>query len=88
MIQSLKKTHDKESPKRVSINEQMITSINLNNFVTSTSKVLFQKLKLPSSFLQNNPDAWNDDNDFLLPELKVVKDHAERGVALIQSTVG
>ena len=57
--------------------------------MTSTSKVLFQKLELPSGFLQKDLDIWNDDNDFLrassiVPELKVVNDHAERSVALIQ----
>ena len=67
----------------------MITSFNLNNFVTSTSKILFQKQKLPSGFLQKDPDTWNDDNDFerassVVPKLKVVNDHAERGVVLIQ----
>ena len=67
----------------------MITSSNLSDFVTSTSKVVLQKLKLSSGFLQKDPDTWNDDNDFLrassiVQELKVVDDHAERGVALIQ----
>ena len=93
MIQSLKRIGDEKPPKRVSINQKMITSSNLNNFVTSTSKVLFQKLKLPSGFLQEDPDTWNDDNDFLqasstVQELKVVNNHAERGVALIQEYCG
>ena len=89
MIQSLNRIGDEEPPKRVPINQHMITSSNLNDFVTSTSKVLFQKLKLPSGFLQKDPYAWNDYNNFLralsiVPELKVINDHAERGVALIQ----
>ena len=57
MIQSWKRIGDEEPSKRVSINQQMITSSNLSDFVTSTSKVLFQKLKLPSGFLQKDPDA-------------------------------
>ena len=57
--------------------------------MTSASKVLFQILKLLSGFLRKDPDTRNDDNDFLhassiVPELKVVNDHAERGVARIQ----
>ena len=61
--------------------------------MTSTSKVLFQKLKLPSGFLQKDPDAWNDHNDFfrassIVPELNVVNDHTERGVALNQEYCG
>ena len=79
-----------------SINQPAYTNYcrsNLNNFVTSTSKVLFQKLKLPSGFLQKDLDTWNDDNDFLraasiVPELKVVNDHAERGVILVQEYYG
>ena len=61
--------------------------------MTSVSKILFQKLKLPSGFLQKD-SAWNDDNDFLrtssiiAPEFKVVNDQAERGVAFIQEYCG
>ena len=47
---------------------------------------------LSSGFLQKDPDSWNDDNDFLrtssiAQELKVVNDHAERGVALVKVVV-
>ena len=87
MIQSLKRIGEEPS-KRVSINQQIITSFNLIDFVTSTSKVPFQKLKFLSGFIQKDPDTWNDNNDFLrassiVPELKVVSDHAEKGMALI-----
>ena len=93
MIQSLKRIGDEKPPKRVLIHQHIIASSNLNYFVTSTSKLLFQKLKLPSGFLQKDPNAWNDHNDFfrassIMPELKVVNDHAERGVALIQEYCG
>ena len=76
---------DEEPLKQVLINQQIITSSNLSDFVTSTSKVLFQKLKLISGFRQKDPDTWNDENDFLWAssveqELKVVNDHAERAV--------
>ena len=86
MILSWKRTGNEEAPKQVSISQQMITTSNLSDFVTSTSKVLFPKLKLPSGFLQKDPDTWNDNNDFLrassiVQELKVDNDHAERGVA-------
>ena len=65
MIQSLKKIVDEEPSKRVPINQQIIASSNLNDFVTPTSKVLFQILKLPSGFLQKDPDTWNGDNNFV-----------------------
>ena len=41
--------------KRVLINQQMIPSSNLNNFVTSTSKVRFQKRKLLLVFNKKIP---------------------------------
>ena len=93
MIQSMKRVGDEEPSKRVSFNQQMMTSFNLSDFVTSASKVLLQKLKLSSGFLQKDPDTWNDDNDFfrvssIVQELKVANDHAERGVALIQDYCG
>ena len=93
MIQSLKRIGDEDTPKQVLINQHIITSSKLNDFVTSTSKVLFQKLELISGFLQKDLDAWNDHNDFLrassfVAELKVVNDHAERGVAFIQEYCG
>ena len=75
MIQSLKRIGDEESLKQVSINQQIITSSDLNDFVASTSKVPFLKLKFLSGFLQKDPNTWNNDNDFLqassiVPELK------------------
>ena len=93
MIQSLKRIGDEEPSKQVSINQQMMPSFNLNNLMTPTSKVLFQKLKLSSGFLQEDPDAWNNNNDFLqassnVPELKVANDHIEIGVDLIQKYCG
>ena len=69
----------------MSINQQLITGSNLNDFVT-----LFQKLKFLSGFLQKDPDTWNDDNDSgssIVPELKVVCVHAEKSVAVIQEEV-
>ena len=93
MFWSLKRIGDEEPSKQVSINQQMMPSFNLNNLMTSTSKVLFQKLKLSSGFLQEDPDAWNNDNYFLqassnVPELKVANDHIEIGVDLIQKYCG
>ena len=93
MVQSLKRIGDEEPPKRESINQQTITNSNLNNFVTSTSKVLLQKLQLPSGFLQKDPDTWSDDNDFLraasiVPELKVVTTMLKEVWFLCKSTVG
>ena len=61
----------------------------LNDFVTSKSKVIFEKLNIPTSFLDKDPEFWREDDDFqtastIVHELKVVNDYAEQGVALIQ----
>ena len=49
----------------------------------------FKKLELPQQFLSNGPASWADRVDYQTAEktvlsLKVVNDHAERSVALVQ----
>ena len=93
MVQSLKNKGDENPPKRVEIKSQQVNSCELNDFVTSKSNVLFQKLKLPDGFLKNDPITWNSDLNFqkallIVKELKIVNDHAEQGVALIQEYCG
>ena len=61
----------------------------LEDFVTTKSVALFQLMDLPREFLQVDPDMWEDREDFkkarvIVWSMKVVNDHAERGVALIQ----
>ncbi|KAK2708514.1 hypothetical protein QYM36_014200 [Artemia franciscana] len=50
-------------------------------------------MDLPDGFLTVDPDLWEDRHDYKLASetvrlLKVVNDHAERGVALIQEYSG
>ena len=57
--------------------------------MTSKSKAIFRKLNIPTTFLEKDPEFWREDGDFqtaltIMHELKVVNDHAEQGVALIQ----
>ncbi|KAK2719576.1 hypothetical protein QYM36_005147 [Artemia franciscana] len=66
---------------------------NLEHFVTAKSAKLFQMMDLPDGFLTVDPDLWEDRYDYKLASetvrsLKVVNDHAERGVALIQEYSG
>ena len=89
IIQGLTNKGNDDPPKKVQINIQTIHNSELNDFVTSKSKVIFQKLNIPTSFLEKDPEFWKEDDDFqtastIVHELKVVNDHAERGVALIQ----
>ena len=61
--------------------------------MTSTSKVIFQKLNILISFLDKDPEFWREDEDFqnaltIVHELKVVNDHVKQGVALIKEYFG
>ncbi len=62
-------------------------------FVTAKSMTLFQTMKLPDEFLMVDPDLWEDRDDQkqateAVESLKVVNDHAERGVALLRQYSG
>ena len=93
IIQGLTNKGNDDPPKKVQINIQKINNSELNDFVTSKSKVIFQKLNISTSFLEKDPEFWKEDDDFqiastIVHELKVVNDHAERGVALILEHCG
>ena len=52
------------------------------------SYLLFQLLGTQPTFLQENPDSWNDNDDYVKVEqfvrtVKVCNDTAERGCSLI-----
>lgn len=61
----------------------------LDELVTQQTMLLFECLKIPKSFLKQNPKLWHKNKDFIkgksiIDNLKVTNDHAERGVALVQ----
>ncbi|KAG0724836.1 hypothetical protein GWK47_039778 [Chionoecetes opilio] len=63
------------------------------DFATANSRSIFERLNLPSGFLDVAPEEWEDCEDFrkaaeTVQCLHVVNDHAERGVALIQKING
>ena len=89
VIQGLTNKGNDDPPKKVQINIHTINDSKLNNFVISTSKVIFQKLNLATSFLEKDPEVWREADDFqtaltIMHVQKEVNDRAERGVALIQ----
>lgn len=54
---------------------------------------LFTALDIPQTFLNQHPNTWKINNDFIegcrkVQKLKVVNDAAERGISLIQSFNG
>ena len=72
---------------------QMIQQMSLVDFSTKHSHALFEKMELPDGFLNVDPDEWGTRDDFkhaadVIKDLKVVNDHAERRVALVQELSG
>ena len=54
---------------------------------------LFNRMGLQTSFMETNPASWGDVEEFknakaIIKALKVVNDHAERVVALVQEYSG
>jgi hypothetical protein len=80
---------DHDNAKRITVSLKSFQNMNLEDFVTAKSMALFEKLDLPGGLLQLDPEMWGENEDFKLASetlhaMKVVNDHAERGVALIQ----
>lgn len=79
--------------KRITVDLTTFRHKNLEDFVTAKTITLFQRLELPDGFLAVDPALWEFRDDYKQAEetikaLKVVNDHAERGVALIQKYSG
>lgn len=65
----------------------------MSDFVSVKSKNLFSRLKLDSSFLQENVSSWKENAVFLEAKkkacsLKAINDTAERAVKLMQDFHG
>ncbi|GBM75039.1 hypothetical protein AVEN_213332-1 [Araneus ventricosus] len=63
------------------------------DFVTKESFKLFKEMNLPQGFLKADPEHWNTNSDYrialeMVQSIKVVNDHAERGIALIKEYTG
>ena len=84
---------DKDHSKRITVALDSFKDKNLEDFVTANSMTLLRMMELPHGFLEVDLDLWEDRDDFrqakeTVKSLKVVNDHAERGVALIQEYSG
>ena len=64
IIQGLTNEGSDDTPKNVQTNIQKINDSKLYDFVTSTSKVIFQNLNISTSFLDKDPEFWREDDDF------------------------
>jgi len=77
------------SLKRAQLQRKDIQSCQLTDLVTVNTHHFFGYLEVPQNFLNNDPDKWNEDEDYVrsknfLQNLTVVNDLSERGVALIE----
>ena len=83
---------DRKAP-RTQVEFASVTGKTVADFATAKSRRIFERLNLPSGFLDVAPEEWEDREDFreaaeMVQCLHVVNDHAERGVALIQKFSG
>jgi hypothetical protein len=94
LVKAIKEKDGADSPpKRIEVDLQSVRNISLVAFATKHSHFLFERMELPDGFLAVDPEEWNGREDFekaatVIRELKVVNDHAERGVALVQELSG
>ena len=92
MAQAILQPMEKETPvRKASVSLDTITSKTLEDFASSNTCLLFQKLNLLYSFLYLPVAQWNENfkisKDFCKSSA-VTNDHAERSVALVQNFSG
>lgn len=94
IVQAMFSSKEKETPaKKATVALENIQSLSLATFVSSNTCIFFQKLKLPQAFLQLPASQWEENNHYQIAKsfckrLAVTNDHAERGVALLQTFSG
>ena len=80
---------EKDHFKKITVPLDSFKDKNFEDFVTNKSMILLRMMQLSYGFLTVDLDLWKDRGDFRLAKekvklLKVVNNHAERRVALIQ----
>ena len=89
MREALENPAEQNNIKRTTIDHAVIEQKQLNDFVTSHTKVFFEILGLPCSFLESNAENWDSNDEYLkaretVMNMKVTNDLAERGVKLME----
>ena len=89
MVNALEKEHKKVPLRDTKFDFSESAQRELDDFVSKKTLQFFKKLNLSHQFLSTDPVSWADRDDYQTAEktvlaLKVVNDHAERGVALVQ----
>jgi len=89
MLKASTETEGESDPlKRAVVDLAIIQQKTLVDFVSKGSRKMFATLGLPDGFLNEDPDSWDDREDYktadaVVCSLAVINDHAERGVTLI-----
>jgi hypothetical protein len=91
MLEAMRDVAPDHPPKTPCVESaSFLSNRGLEQFCTTNSKKLFQRLALPDEFLAKDPSLWGEDESFIaaskiVKSLAVVNDRAERGVALIKN---
>lgn len=91
MVTSLREKEGSAKPlKRIVVDLSKSDQLSLQDFITKSTTVFFSNLGICMGFMDLDPEAWCDCENYkearlIVTNLKVVNDHAERGVALMES---
>jgi len=93
MVKSLEKKGADFLLRHITIETTAVQTVQLSDFVSKNTLKLLIALDIPQDFLNQNPDTWENNKDFVdgskrVNNLKVVNDAAERGISLIQTFNG
>mgnify|MGYP006352973215 FL=1 len=89
MVEALHNTGGNEHPlKRITLDPAVISSKQLQDFVTENTQRFFTITGISSAFLQTDVESWKTNDDYNTAQttvisIRVVNDIAERGVALM-----
>lgn len=92
MVTAIEKAKGTEQPPRrivLDLSAEELEQKTVADFCTTSSKVLFERLAIDTSFLDSDPATWSSSTCYMegkrrVMTLSTVNDHAERGIALMQ----
>ncbi|GLV37430.1 hypothetical protein CBL_10604 [Carabus blaptoides fortunei] len=64
MVRALDVSGELNPQKRTKVDVQLIQTRQLEDFVSSSTRRFFEITGLPSSFLDNDVETWNDDDEY------------------------
>lgn len=88
MVTALETPGIEDSPKRPTLDYDLILAKNLEDFVSNHTLSFFNTIGVSCDFLKKDVKTWKDDDNYnicrtFVHSMKVVNDIAERGVALM-----